>query len=100
MTSSEKLNRVILVGILISLLFIASKPEVTYNPPNIDIPMPSSPEVAADHSAVQLDKNRFAVIKGKGDEMDVLVFEYNEKTQKLTQVTKSTFNPELDFIIK
>lgn len=96
----EKIKGIILLGILICFIVIAQKPDpsFSYNSPPIDVPtIPDS----SNASVVQLDKNKIALVDTRNGSRTfgkIIVLEYDETSNKFTQVTSShTVSFDLEF---
>ncbi|MGG1664006.1 hypothetical protein [Brevibacillus sp. NRS-1366] len=100
MNFKEKIQTTLLAGILLCLFFIATKPVPSFDAPPIKMPsFPTIPVSSTNSSVAQLDKNRFAVVEKVDDyETRVVIFEYDESTKQITQVNKTSFNFNLNFI--
>ncbi|MCG1023827.1 hypothetical protein [Sutcliffiella horikoshii] len=80
---SDKTNKIILIGILISLIIIAFKPVPSFH--SNPMHFPSSLEVYNGETVVQLGENKIAIVdtnitSGMRGEVIVLEFNEDEKT--------------------
>lgn len=100
LTFKEKLQTTLLAGILLCLFFIANKPAPHFEVPPINMPsFPTIPVASTNSAVTQLDKNRFAVVEKIDDnETRIVIFEYDESTQRINQINKGSFNFNLNFI--
>ncbi|GED71621.1 hypothetical protein BRE01_53230 [Brevibacillus reuszeri] len=97
----EKIQTVLLAGILLCLFFIANKPAASLNAPPINMPSFPTIPVSSNSSVTQIDKNRFAIVEKRDDvETRVVILEYDESTKQVTEVNKTSFNFDLNFITK
>ena len=95
----EKIQTILLAGILLCLFFIANKPAASLNTPSINMPSFPTIPVPSNSSVTQIDKNRFAIVEKRDDtETRVIIMEYDENTKQVTQVNKTSFNFDLNFI--
>lgn len=91
----------ILLGILICLVVIAFKPYPSFDFPSFKIPeFPEELDVRklGNSNVIQLDKNRFAIIgQDENSYTKILVVEYDDVTQKINRISKSSFDFNFEF---
>jgi hypothetical protein len=78
---SDNTNKIILIGILISLIIIAFKPVPSFHSPD-PVHFPSSFEVYNGEKVVQIGENRIAIVDTdfiSGMRGEIIVLEFNEE---------------------